>query len=111
MFQLTESSSRTLLRDVRTKYKYELEDALLNSIKTLLATAQKNGSSYRIVIQSDNLLEELKQMVSVKAPYLDQIAKVKNSAGVYSIPEDTFEVLCNAYGVNISDLEAATARE
>ncbi len=111
LFQLTESSSRTLLRDVRTKYKYELEDALLNSIKTLLATAQKNGSSYRIVIQSDNLLEELKQMVSVKAPYLDQIAKVKNSAGVYSIPEDTFEVLCNAYGVNISDLEAATARE
>ena len=53
LFQLTESSSRTLLRDVRTKYKYELEDELLNSIKALLRTAQNDGLSYRIVIQSD----------------------------------------------------------
>jgi hypothetical protein len=110
LFQLTESSSRTLLRDVRTKYKYELEEELLNSIKALLRLARNNGSSYTVAIQSDNLLEELKQTVSIKAPYLDQITKVKNSVGAYTIPEDTFEILCNTYGVNISQLEAAPSR-
>ncbi len=111
LFQLTESGSRTLLRNVRTKYKYELESELHNSIVELLESANHKKSTYRVVICSDNLLEELKQMVSIKAPYLDQIAKVRNSAGVYNIPEDTFEILCQEYGVDISVFEAASTKE
>lgn len=109
LFQLTESSSRTLLRNVKTKFKYDLEEELLYSIRSILRSARKDDSGYRVVIQSENLLEELKQMVSIKAPYLDQILKVKNSVGVYMIPEDTFEILCYSYNVDIHELEVAPA--
>lgn len=108
MFQLTSSGSRSLLRDVRTKYKYDLENELKNTINDILIGANLNNGVYRVVIQSDNILEELKQTVSIKAPNLDQISKVKNSAGVYNIPEDTYEVLCNEYGI---ELEASLTQE
>lgn len=112
MFQLTESDSRSLLRNVRTKFRFELEDELLNTIRaTLESASQHNGGNYRVVISSENILEELKQKVSVIAGELDQIQKVKNSAGVYVIPEDTFNRLNTAYGLNPGHARGAATRE
>lgn len=112
MFQLTESDSRRLLRNVRTKFRFELENELLNTIRSTLQSAtQHSGGDYRVVITSENILEELKQKVSVIAAELDQIQKVKNSAGVFVIPEDTFNCLCDAYGINEAEAQVATAGE
>lgn len=38
-------------------------------------------------------MEELRHVVAVEAPQLDQIAKVRGSAGVYEIPPDTWDVI------------------
>lgn len=111
MFQITQSSSRTLLRNVRAKFKYDLEEELLNTIQETLRHAVLKGDSFRVVIQCENILEELQQTVSIKAPQLDQISKVKGSAGIYNIPEDTFTLLANHFGVDLAQVEAATARE
>ena len=94
-FQLTETQSRSLLRNTRTKYRFELADALKNTIRELLgnATQADEDGPYRIVITSENLLEELRHVVAVEAPQLDQISKVRGSAGVYEIPPDTWDVL------------------
>lgn len=83
LFQATQSTSRTLLRNVRTKYKYDLEEGVRFTIQETLSHAVFKSGEYRVVIQCDNILEELRQTVSVKAPKLDQIAKVKSSAGVF----------------------------
>lgn len=111
MFQLTESGSRSLLRNARTKFKFDLEEELQNTVCATLLTARQKEGDYRVVIQSENILEELRQTVSIKAPELDQISKVKNSAGVYSIPEDTFAILCANYGIDMNEIEAAANRE
>lgn len=112
MFQLTESDSRSLLRNVRTKFRFELEDELLNTIRaTLECASQHNGGDYRVVISSENILEELKQKVSVIVAELDQIQKVKNSAGVYVIPEDTFNRLNATYGLKQGQAQVAATRE
>lgn len=110
IFQLTESNSRALLRNVKTKYKFNLEQELLTTMKLTLLTSVIVGGNYRVVISSESILEELRQTVSLRAAHLDQISKVKNSAGVYNIPEDTFAVLCQHYDVNIADILAAAAR-
>lgn len=111
MFQLTDTGSRSLLRNARTKFRYEVETELHNTVRTTLRTARRRGEEYRVVIQSENILEELRQIVSIKAPTYDQITKVKNSAGVYSIPDDTFVLLCECYGVDLASLEAAATEE
>ncbi len=104
MFQLTESGSRTLLRNVRAKFKYELEEVINNSVKKILEKPKKSGDNYRFIIRSENILEEIKQVVSVEAPELDQIQKVKNSAGVYTIPPDTYSKLCDHYSLSFTSL-------
>lgn len=112
IFQLTESDSRSLLRNVRTKFKFELETELLNTIREILRNAsQQDDGNYRVVISSDNILEELKQKVSIIAIELDQIQKVKNSAGVYNIPEDTYSRLVDAYSIGNGELEVAAVEE
>lgn len=101
LFQLTESQSRTLLRNVRTKFRFNLEPNLSNTITDILKSAEKSNGDYKVVIQSENILEELKHIVALEAPRLKQISMVRNSAGVYKIPVDTFDVLCKHYGIKI----------
>src|SRR5699024_8845897 len=90
IFQLTESQSRSLLRNVRTRFRFDLEEEMSSTISGILRTATQQGGYYRVVIQSDNILEELKLTVSLRGPQLNQITKMKNSASVHNIPEDTF---------------------
>lgn len=107
LFQVTLSTSRTLLRNVRTKFKYELEEEVKHTIQEILRSAGFKSGKYQIVIQCENILEELRQIVAINAPRLDQITKVKNSAGVYSVSEDTFELLANQFEVPPNEIEAA----
>jgi hypothetical protein len=104
LFQLTERRSRTLLRNVRTKFKFALKKEIEDTIKEVLKKVEYKNDEYRVVITNDNILEELKQTVSSEAPHLYQIKKVRNSAGVQKIPEDTLEVLCKYYGVDFNEI-------
>lgn len=107
LFQLTDSDSRRLVRNVRTKFRFELEEEIINITRAILRRGRAHNGDYRVVITSNNILEELKQKVSVIAPELNQIHKVANSTCVYNIPEDTFLRLCGVYGIAIEEVEAA----
>lgn len=107
LFQLTEGSSRSLLRNTLTKYRFDLETQTLDTIRMLLESAEEGNDTYHIVVRSEAILDEMKRVVSAKAPQLEQISKVRNSAGVYSFPKDTYELLCDHYGVDISKRQVA----
>jgi hypothetical protein len=111
LFQLTERSSKTLLRNVRTKFKFELKQEIKNTIKDTLSSVKFKNDEYRVVIKNDNILEELKQTVSAEAPHLNQIKKVRNSAGTYKIPEDTLALLCEYYELDVESIEGITTTE
>ncbi|MED4018043.1 hypothetical protein [Sutcliffiella cohnii] len=100
MFQLTETESRALIRNVRTRFRYQLESEILNTLQQTIVSAEFNNDTYHVVIQSDNVLEELNRLVSTNAPLLDPISKVRGSARKYQISEDTYELLSNSLGVN-----------
>lgn len=111
MFQLTESAATRLLRDVRVKYRADFEMEIENSIRGTLESATPHDQDYRVVIRSESILEELKQVVAVEAPQLDQVAKVKNSAGVYEIQQDTFKILCEHFKVDKNRIDKASGRK
>lgn len=100
MFQLTETESRALIRNVRTRFRYQLESEILNTLQQTIVSAEFSNDTFHVVIQSDNVLEELNRLVSTNAPQLDPISKVRGSARKYQISEDTYELLSNALGIN-----------
>jgi hypothetical protein len=59
LFQTTESGSRTLLRNVRAKYKFEVQEHIRNSVELALSTAEGNPEMkhYVVTIESENVLE------------------------------------------------------
>jgi hypothetical protein len=101
MFQLTQSRSRSLIRFVLTRFHYDLERQLLNTLRETMESAQlsDDGSEYRVVIQSDNVLEELNRIIGIRAPRLDPIRRIRNMSRTYSISVDSFEKFCENFGI------------
>lgn len=95
MFQLTQSKSKNLIRDVMTRFRYNLEVEIRNTLVNNLRQAQFNddNNEYRLIIQSQNVLEELNRIIAIIAPELDPIRKVRNMSGSYSISEDSYSKL------------------
>lgn len=99
LFQLTENSSRSLIKATLTKFRRDLESEIHATICDLLRDAKREGDTYRVVVRSGTIQDEMRRAVSIDAPELPQIYKVRNSAEVYGIPDDTYDVLCRHYGV------------
>jgi hypothetical protein len=98
MFQLNESESRRLLRGVRSRFRSELDNRIAASVVALLESATKHDdNNYRVQLTSDNLLDALRLSVTINAPQLDQIVKVRGAAGLYDIPVDTYNELCDQF--------------
>lgn len=95
MFQLTQSQSKSLIRSVMARFRYELEEEIRNTLVEHIKRAEINNDAgeYRIVIHSDNVLDELNRIIGSIAPNLDQIKKVRNTSRTYAISEDSYEAL------------------
>ncbi len=98
MFQLNDTEARRLLRSVRAKYRVELDARVANAAATILENAvEQDSGDYRVQLTSENVLEALRLTVTIRAPQLDQIVKVRGSAGLYDIPPDTYAILCQEF--------------
>lgn len=95
MFQLTQSKSKSLIQNAITRFRYQLENEIRNTLINNLKRAEfdKNADEYRLVIQSGNVLEELNRIIATIAPELDPIRKIRNMSRSYSISEDSFDKL------------------
>jgi hypothetical protein len=100
MFQLTRSQSKSLIRNVMTKFHYDLKQEALNTlIKTVdQAKWNANRNEYHVAIQSDVVLNELNRIIGTEIPHLDPVSKVKDMARTYSISKDSRNALVdNSY--------------
>lgn len=93
MFQLTESESKSLIKNVRTRFRYQLESEINNTLKQVMLEYTKNDDKYEVIIQSDNVLEELNRILTQVNPVLEPIKKVRDSSRKYSMAEDTYNAL------------------
>lgn len=99
------STCKTMIRNVLTRYARELEDSLESTLRRLLDTAERDseGDAWKVVIQSDNALERINRIIASEAPTLDPVRKVRNSARVYRIEPDSYEVLRAALAAENED--------
>lgn len=100
MFQLTDTSSKNLLRKVRTKYRFELENMINETIKSSLEDAEQiEDDDFEMTLTSSNLLEEMKRAIYATDVTKKPITKQRDTVGVYKIPKDTYELLKKYYGI------------
>jgi hypothetical protein len=100
MFQLPQSQSRNLIRYVITRFHYALEAEVRATLGDTVRAAKKSKNDYRVVIQSDNVVDELNRIIAVTAPELDPITKIRNTARTYFISADSYDALKKALGVS-----------
>lgn len=101
MFQLTERESKSLIKNVRTRFRYQLEDEIKYTLKKSLEECNYINDRYEVIIHSDNVLEELNRIISEINPSLEPIKKVRDSSRKYYMSEDTYDVLTRYF--NITD--------
>lgn len=93
LFQTTTTQSRGLLRAVMSKYQYELQNAITDTLRDVLNTAQDDpgqDGGHLIIVDSENIIDALNRQIIAIDGTLSQVAKVRSSAGTYRIPHDSY---------------------
>ena len=100
LFQTTLSASRTLIRNVLSKYRYQLQAAMSGSAKTLLedVTWREDGGFYQAQVKATNLIELLNQRLMADDPTLKPISRLSDSVGTFAIDPNTYDLLCGGFG-------------
>lgn len=112
MFQLTSSQSKSLIRNVISKFHYQIEEILKNTMKLVLNSFEYDSKNqcYRGIIKSDNIQEELNRIILNEKPNFKLITLVRNSAAKYEIAEDSYDLLSKYLGVNVTIFPKSVAR-
>lgn len=95
IFQLTQSQSKTLLRNTKSRYRTKISNFINNTLlETLNSATQENaGDPYEFVCTSPTTVEELNLIISQKGPTLEPIQKIRGLASKYSCAVDTYNLL------------------
>lgn len=95
IFQLTQSQSKTLLRNTKSRYRTKISNYINNTLlETLNSATQENlGDPYEFVCTSPTTVEELNLIISQKGPTLEPIQKIRGLASKYSCAVDTYNLL------------------
>jgi hypothetical protein len=95
IFQLTQSQSKTLLRNTKSRYRTKISAFIKNTLlETLNSAKQPNtGGEYEFVCTSPTTVEELNSIVRQKGPELQPIEKIRGLSSKYSCAIDTYTLL------------------
>ena len=100
IFQLTQSQSKTLLKNTVSRFRHKLDDTLKSTMKSVIESAEFSNNTYLVVINSDVVRDELNMLITQNEPTFKPITKRKGSAGQYEISEDSHALLCRELGIN-----------
>lgn len=101
MFHITQNKGRSLISAVLSRFFYENESRLKNTLKDVLENHDHgDGEKYILKISSKYIVDELNKSVSRINLSLPSIRKVSNSAGEYKVNKETFEKLKEDFGID-----------
>ena len=96
LFQTTPAESKTLIRSTTSKYKYELKEAVAETLKDIIAEAEpadEKDNKHRVVIKSATQVDELNRILLLKDGTLPKIKKDAGSVSQYIIEASSYEAL------------------
>lgn len=109
LFQTTITQSRSLIRSVMSKYQYELDKAIKDTIKNKLSEAKpsKSKSEHKYIVAIDNksIVEQINRELGKIDGELTRMKKVRNSVSTYEIEPASIQDLADKLGVKIEEIE------
>lgn len=96
LFQTTTTQSRALLRAVMSKYQYELQEAIHDTLREELSRAQADPNTdgvYLITVDSENVIQALNRKIASIDGTLPQITKARNTVSTYEIAKSSYSKL------------------
>lgn len=96
LFQTTTTQSRGLLRAVMSKYQYELQPIIHQTLETIVKSAVPDPSTpdvWNITIDSENVVEALNREIASVDGTLPQISKARGTVTTFDIPKSSYEQL------------------
>ena len=95
LFQITASESRSLLRSVMSKYQYQLHDAVENSLRRALDSAQQPADvdPFLVTINNANIVEALNRALADIDGTLSRVSKQRGSVSTYEIEPASYNRL------------------
>lgn len=93
MFQLPISRSKNLILNVLARFRYDLEEVILSTLRMIIEEAEAidDGRQYRVYISSSNMVDELNRIISRSGRRYRQLTRVRNEQNFYSIAPDSYE--------------------
>jgi hypothetical protein len=103
VFQMTMSQSRTLLRSILAKYRYELGQATVTTIRRLLADARMDPDDSDVAdddektrlltIDNTNVVEEMNRRIVSIDPSLPPLERQPRTGAVFKIKASSYHKL------------------
>jgi len=102
LFQTTSSQSRTLVRSVLSKFQYELEPVVRESLRAAVEGAVEGESgTWRIELRSQNAVDALNELIarlSTRAKPLPLLTPNASGANVYTLANSARNALRKEFG-------------
>jgi len=93
MFHITDKASNTLLKNVLSKYSKDLEIRLSQYIRRILERSNKRDDKIIMICTSPEIMDRMNQKLSIEAPTLKKVSRVKRSVGEIECSIDTYNKL------------------
>lgn len=94
MFQETQSRSKSLIRLVLTRFRYDLKEEIDEKLKETFCDATlTEDDEYRVTIQSDIIVEEINRIINKEAPRCKIVKKYPGTGRSYCIQPDSYDKL------------------
>jgi len=105
IFQITQSQSRTLLKNTNSRFRTKISQFIRNTIKTVLRAAQLNqdGNKYEMEITSGVIKDEINTYLSQRNAHLFPLTKKRGYLALYECPEDTYNFLLEHFEIDVSN--------
>jgi hypothetical protein len=104
-FQTNTGQSRGLIRNVLSKFQYEVETGVHATVKKAVDAARREGDStvWNVIIHSANVVDALNREIEVLSGALPLVTKTPGTAARYEIKRSTYLKLCEALDVDVKD--------
>jgi len=101
MFQLPESRSKNLILYVLTRFRYNVEEEILSTLRQIITEAERvgDGVEYRVFIGSQNMVDELDRIIARAGVKYKRLNKIRSESNMYSIAPDSYNKICKSLGV------------
>ena len=112
MFQLPESRSKNLILYVLTRFRFDLEKEISNTIKRIVLDAIENKKTgdYHVYIGSQNMVDELNRIIQRAGIKYKKLTKDRNESSMYSIAPDSYKILYDSLRIE-EDPKSRRAKE